>query len=338
MARNITGLERLKISLVLAGAVLAAGTVGYWVIEGWDLLDSLYMTAITVTTVGFGEVHPMDASGRIFTIVLMAVGVGTVFYILSSVTQMVVEGELKHLMGRRSLLRQIKALKGHYIICGYGRIGALIYQILHEAGAQVVVIEKNDKLTRQLDEEGAYYVLGSATDEETLLNAGIEKAKALVATVASDADNLYITLTAKGLNPDIFVIARASDPASERTLRRAGADKVVSPYFIGARRIAQMLLRPSVADFIDLTFHSGDQALQMEELVVAPYTELDGVSLKDSGIRQKLDVIVLAIKRPDGKMIFNPPADTVVQAGDTIIALGPRESMRRLGKILAHES
>ncbi|MCB2186595.1 MAG: NAD-binding protein [Deltaproteobacteria bacterium] len=314
--------------------VVAVGTVGYMLIEHWTFLEALYMTAITVTTVGFGEVRPLSWPGRIFTMVLLAVGVGTIFYILSLLAQMVVEGKIREVLGRRSLQRHIRDLKNHYIICGYGRIGSLVDQMLKEVGVQTVVIEKNETVMRRLEAEGTLYVLGEATEDESLMAAGIERARGLVATVSSDADNVYIVLSARGINPNLFIIARAVEPGGERKLKRAGANKVVSPYFIGARRIAQMLLRPSVADFIDLTFHSTDMALQMEELVVRAEAELAGKSLKDSGIRQKLDVIVLAVKKPDGKMLFNPPADTVVEAQDTLIALGPRASMSKLGSIL----
>jgi voltage-gated potassium channel len=256
---------------------------------------------------------------------------------LTVLAEEVVEGKLRQIMGRRTLERKIRALKGHYLICGYGRIGSLVAEMLRERGLELVVIETDPDITSRLEADGVHYVLGSATEEETLLAAGIDRAKGLVATVNSDADNVYIVLTAKGMRPDIFTIARATEPGSERKLKRAGADKVVSPYYIGARRIAQTVMRPSVADFIDLTFHSTDMALQMEELVVGQRSELRGVTLRDSGLRQKLDVIILAVKKSDGHMIFNPPAETMLSAGDTLIALGSHASMQKMVKILAHD-
>lgn len=311
--------------------VLTGGTIGFMLIEGWPLLDSLYMTCITVTTVGFSEIHPLGNSGRIFTMALMFTGVGLVFYLLTTMTQAVVGGELRQIMGRRTLQRQIRSLKNHYIICGYGRIGALVATMLHEKGVDVVVVENDKEIAIRLEEEGILHVQGSATDDEVLMAAGIDRAKGLLASVSSDADNLYLILSAKSLRPDLLVIARASDPGGERKLKKAGADKVVSPYFIGARRIAQTVMRPSVADFVELTFHSTDMALQMEELVVGHGSELDGVVLKDSGIRQQLNLIILAVKRASGDMIFNPDANTVINVGDTLIALGTRESMIKLG-------
>jgi voltage-gated potassium channel len=247
---------------------------------------------------------------------------------------MVVEGKLRQIMGRRSLQRHIKSLKDHYIICGYGRIGALVSDMLAEQQVETVVLETSEAVTRRLEDKGRYYVLGSATEDEALLSAGIDRAAGLVATVSSDADNVYITLSAKQIRPDILVIARAVEMGSERKLRRAGADKVISPYFIGARRIAQAVIRPSVADFVDLTFHGGDMGLQMEELWVGEGTSLAGLALKDSGIRRDLNLIILAVKKADQHMLFNPDADTVIEVGDTLIALGTRESLEKLGRIL----
>jgi voltage-gated potassium channel len=334
---NASNNNRVTYGVAIVFTVLAGGTLGYMLIEGWNFFDALYMTITTVTTVGFGEVHPLSQSGRTFTMLLIAGGVGSVLYMLTVLAEEVVEGKLRQIMGRRTLERKIRALKDHYIICGYGRIGSLVTEMLRERGTELVVIETDPDITTRLETDGVHYVLGSATEEETLLAAGIDRAKGLVATVNSDADNVYIVLTAKGMRPDIFTIARATEPGSERKLKRAGADKVVSPYYIGARRIAQTVMRPSVADFIDLTFHSTDMALQMEELVVGQRSELRGVTLRDSGLRQKLDVIILAVKKSDGHMIFNPPAETMLTAGDTLIALGSHASMQKLVKILGQD-
>ncbi|MCB2190222.1 MAG: potassium channel protein [Deltaproteobacteria bacterium] len=330
-------IRRVIWGIVCSLGVVLMGTLGYRWMEDYTWLESIYMTIITVTTVGFGEVRPLSSAGRVFTMVLMLSGVGTILYLLTTITQLVVEGKLREIMGRRSLERAIRSLKDHYIVCGYGRIGALVTEMVIEAGREVVVIDNSEEVIRRLEDEGIHYVLGSATEDESLLAAGVERAQGLIATVSSDADNVYIVLTAKDMRPDIFTIARATEPGSERKLKHAGADKVVSPYFIGARRIAQTVIRPSVADFIDLTFHSTtEQPLRMEELAVGAKAELAGVSLKDSGIRQTLDLIVLAVKKTDGGMNFNPPADTVVEVGDTLIAMGPGSSMSKLAKILGN--
>ncbi len=332
---RLSPVARIAIGLAFTFVIVALGALGFYLIgENWTLLDAFYMSVITVTTVGFKEVHPLTSEGRIFAAALIFVGVGTVLYIMSSLTQIVVEGKLREILGRKTLERRIRALRNHFIICGCGRIGNLVADMLLERGRQVVVIESDVEVLEQLDAQGIYYVRGSATEDESLLAAGIDRARGLLATVSSDADNVYIVLTAKGMRPDLFVIARATEPGSERKLKRAGADKVVSPYFIGARRIAQTVIRPSVADFIDLTFHSSDIALQMEEIKVGDTNELIGVPLKDSGIRQKLDLIILAIKKIDDHMIFNPPADTVIERGDILIAMGPRDSMDKLAQMM----
>jgi voltage-gated potassium channel len=315
--------------------VLAFGSMGFHWLEQYSWLEAIYMTTITVSTVGYGEVRPLGDSGRIFVMVLIVMGVGTILYILTASTQFMVEGRLKSILGRRSVERTIRSLSDHYIVCGYGRIGALVSEMLIEAGLQLVVIDSDPEIIRRLDADGVSYVLGSATEDESLLEAGIERARGLVATVSSDADNVYIVITAKDMRPELFIIARATEPGSERKLRHAGADKVVSPYYIGARRIAQTVIRPSVADFIDLTFHgTAHQELRMEELELRAGAELAGVSLMDSGLRQKLDLIVLAIKKSDGDMRFNPPADSVMEVGDTLIAMGPGASMSKLSKML----
>lgn len=326
--------NRIIVGSILFFGILLVGTLGFHWIEGWGLLDSFYMTAITVTTVGYGEVNPLTQGGRLFTLFIIFTGVGAVFYILTAITQLVVEGQLRELMGRRHLQRQIRHLNNHYIICGYGRIGAMVVDMLHEQNVDTVVLETSEEITRRLEEKGQHYVLGSATEDEGLMAAGIERAAGLVATVSSDSDNVFIVLSAKQIRPNLFVIARATELGTERKLKRAGADKVVSPYFIGARRIAQTVIRPSVADFVDLTFHGGDMGLQMEELIIGEGAELEGLALKDTGIRQKFDMIILAVKKADGTMLFNPAADTVIAVGDTLITLGTHESMKELGVVL----
>ena len=323
--------------LLAVTLVLGTGTAGYVFIEGWNFLDALYMTIITVTTVGYGETNALSPTGRVFTIFIIFIGVGLVLYLLTQMTQMVVEGKLRQMLGRRHLVRGIRAMRDHYIVCGHGRIGSLVVDLLNDRGIPVVVLDNDREVTARLEEEQIPYVLGAATEDENLLAAGIERAKGLVATVSSDANNVYIVLTAKGIRPDLFVIARATEPGSERKLKRAGADKVVSPYFIGARRIAQTVIRPTVADFVELTFHGSDMALQMDEIKVEPSAELAGLALKDSGIRQKLDIIILSIKKADGQMIFNPSADAVIEVGDTLIVLGRRDATDKLGKMLGVE-
>jgi len=322
--------------LILWGAILVTfillSALGYVWIEGWSYFDALYMTVITLTTVGYGEVRPLSAAGRTFTMVIMLAGIGGLFYIVTSLARLVVEGEIHKALGKRKLLMHIKKLHDHYIICGFGRIGEIITRQLKERRIPFVIIENNPEHLPELEEAGYYFVAGDATREEVLLEAGIERAKGLVSVVSSDANNVFITLTARSLNPHLFIVARGAEPGSEQKLLRAGADRVESPYELGGRKMAQTILRPNVTTFIELAMKE-DVDLWMEEIVVSPKSSLVGLALKDSGIRQKLNTIVVSIKREGGEMIFNPSPGTQIFAGDTLIALGMREKLEALEKM-----
>jgi voltage-gated potassium channel len=330
--------SRFIFELFVFALILIGGCIGYMIIEGWNGLDALYMTIITLTTVGFQEVHPLSPEGKIFTLFLILFGVGFFLYFLSTLTGMVVRGTLKDMFGRRKLEKQIHHLSGHYIICGYGRIGRTVAQMLQEKPLQVVVLEKNPETIPLFQEKNLLYVIGEATSEENLLKAGIERAVGLVAAASSDADNVYITLTARGLNPDLFILARAAEEASIKKLTRAGADKVISPYDIGARRMANTILRPTVIDFIDLAVHNRNLELQMEELLVGRDSEIEDATLMESGIRKEYDLIVVAIKKKSGEMIFNPSSQAKIQEGDVLVAMGDRKNLIRLEKKLGIQS
>ena len=304
------------------------------VIEGWDGLEALYMTVITITTVGFQEVHPLSRGGRIFTMFLIFSGVGFMFYFLGSLARMMVEGTIKDIFGRRKLEKQISQISGHYIICGFGRIGRTVSQLLTEKPIEVVVIEKDLDTIPIFQEKKMLYVIGEATSEENLLKAGIVRAKGLVAAVSSDADNVYISLTARGLNPDLFILARAAEESSITKLTRAGADKVISPYEIGARIMANRILRPTVIDFIELAMHNHNLDLQMEELTVGEQSEIKNLTLMESDIRKNYDLIVVAVKKKSGEMIFNPSSQAKIQVGDILVALGDRKNLTLLEKKL----
>jgi voltage-gated potassium channel len=325
---------RFILDLFIFSLILIGGCIGYIVIEGWDMLEALYMTVITVTTVGFTEVHPLSRAGEIFTMFLIVFGVGFILYFLSSITGMMIEGTLKDVFGRRKLEKKINQNDGHYIVCGFGRIGRTVSQLLKEKPMEVVVIEKDPGCGPFFQEKKILYVLGEATSEEILLKAGILRAKGLVAAASSDADNVYITLTARGLNPGLFILARAAEESSIMKLTRAGADKVVSPYDIGARSMANTILRPTVIDFIELAMHNRSLDLQMEELMVGKQSEIIDLTLMESAIRKDFDLIVVAIKKGTGEMIFNPSPQAKIQAGDILVALGDRENLSRLEKKL----
>lgn len=308
------------------------GSIGFVWLEGLSFFDAFYLTVLSLTTVGYGDVVPVTRAGRLYTMVLVLSGIGLMFYIVTALARVVVEGEIKSALGKRKLLKHIKRLHGHYIICGFGRIGEIIARQLKERRIPLVIIENSAELVSTLEEAGYYFINGDATKEEVLLEAGIEKAKGLVAVVSSDANNVFITLTARSLNPNIFIVARGVEPGSEQKLLRAGADRVESPYELGGRKMAQTILRPNVTTFIELAMKE-DVDLGMEEILVAPTSALVGLALKDSGIRQQLNTIVVSIKRASGEMLFNPSPGTQIFAGDTLIALGMRQSLEALERM-----
>lgn len=304
-------------------------------LEGWEAFDGFYMTIITLTTVGYGEVHRVSKLGRIFTIFLIIVGGGLNLYVTAALVQFFVEGRIRAIMGRRRLNRKISSMKNHYIICGYGRIGRVLCQNLSKKPKDVVVIEKSEELVGVMESDRVPYICDDASKEHVLIQAGIKDAKALVAALATDIDNVFLVLTARQLNPDIFIMARSSHHDTRQKLMAAGADRVESPYEIGAVRMAMRLSRPNVTTFLDYTLGETDNKIQMDEIVVTSSSPLIGLTLKDSGIRQKFDIMVIAIKKTDGSMDFNPSFETVFESGDTIIAVGIDDNLLRFEKILA---
>jgi voltage-gated potassium channel len=330
--------KNIKFALLSLVIIIILGTLGYSLIEKWGLLDSLYMTIITITTVGFTEVRELTQTGKIFTLVLIIGGVGVGAYTIGSITQSMVEGELRKILGRRKLERQIKNLTEHYIVCGFGRIGSTVSREFAAEQLPFIVIEKDHETASRIDKEEILYIEGDATQEEILVRAGIEKAKGIVAAAPTDVENVYITLTARELNPDLFILARADDENSEKKLHRAGANKVISPYSIGGLRMAQAILRPNVMDFIELATQRQHLELQLEEIKVGPHSHLLNTTLKDSEIRQKLGLIIVAIKTAKGKMIFNPPPEAKIEKSDVLIALGETKDLNQLEEMLNPEN
>jgi voltage-gated potassium channel len=316
----------LLVSLLL----LLIGMFGYHWIEGWPLFDSLYMTVITLTTVGFAEIRPLSDLGRVFTMFLCLGGIFMLFYAATEVIRTVVGGELQDFMGKQIMERALIQSRDHLIVCGYGRMGRLVCQELAAKGARFVIIERQAALLENFQLPCGIPLHGEATSDETLKHAGIERARALITVAASDADNLYITMSARLLNDKLFIVARAEEAGSEQKLLRAGANRVVSPYQIGGQRVAQAVLRPNVVDFLELATKTEHFDLQIEEAQIQPKSPLVGATLKDSRLRQDLGVIVVTIKKPNGKMIFNPPHDAPLEAGDILIAVGDRERLDRL--------
>jgi len=313
--------------------IISFGTLGYTVIEGWPLFDSLYMTIITLTTVGYREVHDLSFRGQFFTIILIIGGVGTVFYALSTGAKIILEGELQEVFGRKRLENRIKKLTDHYIVCGYGRMGKIICRELEEKNIDFVAIEKEaDDIAEKTE---VMIFRGDATKDEVLKEIGIERARGLISVLPTDAENLYVVLSARGLNPKLMIVARAGEEGSEQKLIRAGADRVVSPYHIGGLRIAHTVLKPAVVDFIEFATKSGNIDLQMEEVVIQERSGLIGLTLDECGIGRELGIIIVAIKTPAGDMRFNPTYKTSISAGDTLIALGEISKLKALEDMAA---
>jgi len=326
-ARIIKGLLILMI-------VLFIGSTGYMFLEGWDFLDSLYMTVITITTVGFREVREVSGPGRLFTIFIIFLGMGIIAYIVGMAAQVMVDFQVRSIIGRRKLGLKIRSIKDHYIICGFGRIGKVICRELKAEEIPMVVIDNSPETRQILESEEFPFIHDDATNEDVLTEAGIERAKGLISVVASDADNLFITMTARGLNPDAFIMARADDEKTEKKLARAGANKVFMPYLIGGQKMAQSITKPAITDFLEFTVHNRDMGLEMEELLVSEDSRLNGVTLVESGIRQDMDVIFVAIRKKNGEMHFNPSSETRIESGDTLISLGKIADLERLATIL----
>ena len=318
------------ISILIAILLIVFGTLGYMAIEGWNMLEALYMTVITLATVGYGEVHRVSDIGHIYTIILIIIGVGFFLYVAGAVIQFMVEGRVRAIFGRRRLDRKISRLKNHYIVCGYGRIGKVICHKLLRENFSVVVIDKNPDLAATLDGMGFVYVCGDATDEAVLLKAGINQAKALIAALGTDTENVFLVLTGRQLAPGLKIIARTGSEATKAKLAAAGANTVEAPYEIGAASMAQRIIRPTVTNFLELAFTDRHKDIQMEEIPVSDASVLDGIMLKDSGIRQKYNLIIIAIKKSDDQMIFNPSFETKIHAGDTVIAVGEPANLIKL--------
>lgn len=322
--------RHLKISVTILLLLVSAGTLGFMVIEHWRFLDALYMTVITLGTVGFKEVHDLSDAGKMFTMALIVVGVSVLGYIVGSLAQIMFEGQIQRVIGRKKVEKKIEALEGHYIICGFGRIGSLICKEFAAHGLPFVVVEKAQETLELLDKDGYLYLKGDATQDDTLLMAGIKRAKGLISVVTSDSENVYITLTARGLNAELFILARSSEDGSDIKLKRAGASKVISPYVIGGARMAQSILRPNVIDFIEIATGSEHLDLQMEEICIPPDSIFAGETLVSSGFRKATGVIIVGIKKSHGKMVFNPDSQTRIDGDDTLIVLGNPESVAKL--------
>ena len=326
--------RRLLLFALIPGLLLAAGTAGYCALEGWPPLDSLYVTVVTLTTIGYSDdLAPKTAGGKLFTMALALGGVFTLFYLAADFIRAVVSGEVRTLLGKQRMERTLAELKDHLIVCGYGRMGRLVCREFAAQGIKFVVIDRDEEALEDFAVPHGVALEGDATSDGVLRSAGVERARALVAVTPSDADNLYITMSARLLNDRLFIVARAESENAHGKLERAGANRVVSPYVIGGSRVAQAVLRPTVVDFIELATRTEHMELQIEESRVGPSSPLAGATLKDSRIRADLKVIVVAIKKGAGEMVFNPAPETLIEAGDIIVAIGDRKHLDEMEQL-----
>jgi voltage-gated potassium channel len=327
--------RRLLYILLTILVTLVIGTVGFIVVDNYPPFDAFYMTLITMTTVGYGETHPLSHAGRVFNSFLIIFGVTTIFIAIGAMTQTIIEREFGEAIGQRRNKRMIDKLKDHYIICGFGRVGRGAAAELQHANVPFVVVDNNPDRVEKAMLAGMLAVAADSTRDETLRLVGIDRARGLVSALATDADNLFVLLSAKGLNPQIYVAARAAEEGAEAKMRRAGADAVFAPYSITGHRLAQALLRPHVVQFLDFTTKDIGMDIAIEQVRVSEHSPMASHSIKEMQIGRDVGVIVMAIRKGDGRMMFNPGADTRVDAGDHLIVMGRQENLDTLESLLA---
>jgi len=309
--------------------ILTLGVIGYMFIEGWTFLDALYMTVVTISTVGYEEVHVLTQAGRIFTILLIIGGVGVMLYTLTAFVQYLLEGNLANMLGRRRMKERIGKLKDHIILCGFGQVGQEVARAFRNENAPFVIIEENEQSVMKAGENDYLYIEGDATNDDILKEAGIEKARALVAALATDADNLYLTLSARKINPHLFIVTRTLGTESEPKLKQAGADRTMSPYRIGGRRMAMLTLHPLVVDFIDTTMQSRGKELVLENVVITDGSPVDKVTVRE-GMKHYGGATILALKKKNGRFLANPAPLTLLEVGDELIIIGTDEQLRSI--------
>ena len=317
-------LLRFRLAAVLLGIVIVVGIAGYMVIDGWSFLDSFYMVIITISTVGYTEIHPQGIAGRIFTSGLIVVGVGTLLYGFGVFAETLTDNAIGRYRRERQLQRDLDALRDHFIICGYGRIGTQIVAEFEDHRVAYVVIDQTDEALDRIRAEGRLHIEGDASKEEVLKQAGIERARGLISAVDSDERAVYIVLAARALNPNLYIVARAGRPDSIRRLELAGATRTISPYVMAGHRMAELAIRPAMVDVLD-TLHHGEAGIGVEEMVVGSLTV--GKTLESAGLFAPDAAKVLAVRRRDGNVSVNPPATLLLEADDLIIALGTEDQL-----------
>lgn len=329
---------KLRGAFLALAILLVVGISGFMYLQNYSLVDAIYMTIITLATVGFTEVHPLNEAGRIFTSCLIVIGLGIVAYTATSLTQIIIEGKI---FRTRRLEKRVKQMKDHVIICGYGRIGQRIVTSMIDRNVPYVVIEKDETIVRELDQKNFSFLQGDATEDDTLTKANIRDARCLVAVLNSNADNVYVTLTARSMNPTLYIIARANDKSSETKLKHAGATRVISPYEIGGSYIANAVIRPNVVEFMEVVSavqSDRSSSLEIDEIRIEPSSAFVGKMLRDTPVRSELNIIVLSVKDRDGNVVYNPAPERILTRGDTLICIGFLDKLDQLAKMLTGES
>lgn len=330
---HLTPFRKVVISFLVLLVIIVVGVVGYMFIERWSVADSFYMTIITLSTVGFGEIKPLSETGRMFTTILIILGIGTAGYGLGNLAAFFIEGQLRDIYRARKMDKIIEKLRNHIIICGYGHEGRHAGEELQRHKVPFVIIEKDGDLVEKLGNQELLVLHGDATDDDILLKAGVAVARGLIATVPLDADNVFITLTARGYNPNLTIVARAAEESTMKKLHRAGANKVISSREIGGRRMASVILRPRVLNFLDIIMHDHQLALRLEEIDVLENSPFVGKSIRDLRIRERTGAMVIAFQRPNQSIQVNPPAESILEAGDHIIVMGNDSQVEQLNSL-----
>jgi voltage-gated potassium channel len=331
ISRSLPRQRPFLFAILAVAVVIDLGTMCSHLIEGWDWLESIYAATQTVTTVGYGDIHPVTHAGRVFSIFFMLGGVGTVLYALTNIVQTIVQSELLESYQKRKRWRKMMKLSDHYIICGAGRVGSRVVSELARSGVAFVAIERSAVKVQRWADAGHHVIVGDATLESTLHDAGVSRARGLAACLPDDADNVYVVLTARGLNPGLHIVARAVEEQAEPKLVRAGANRVIAPVIIGGHRMAQALTKPAVADFMD-SIAAENLNLGFEQCEVAARSVYTGKKLRDTNIRSELNSVVVAIRRAEGEMIYQPNGDVELKAGDMLVVIGRPDTLTRLSE------
>jgi voltage-gated potassium channel len=330
----MTPFKRLAPILIILLVVVVTGTIGYQLIEGWSFLDSIYMVIITLFTVGFQEVHSLSQFGRVFTMFIIVVGVGTAVYAGSLLVEIIVEGEILGYGRRRKMDKIINEMKDHYIICGFGRTGHQVAEEFDAARVPYVVVDRKQKTEEELGSKGIPYIIGDIINDNNLVEAGIKTAKGLISAADSDVANVFVTLSARALNPELYIVARASEIEAENKLKMAGANRVILPYYISGKRIAAYATRPVTSDFLDMVMHGESLEFSLSEITVPDTSSLLNKTLSEAKIREKSGALVIAIRKVDGSFNLQPQSSSTIEKRDIFVVIGTQEQVGLLDNML----